>query len=170
MTIVLPILKDLPIENWCETSPNILSLGVVIPIMLLYLYPTTTPISYNTYADTALVLGAAAGALIGLRFSAHNKRLMLNFLIKAQKMSAYNVIMMYILRFTVGTMLLALTRIISKCIVTTCLSKMLPSDRTAKPLNYKRHVEVPHKLITYGLVSFIAIYLVPQFFMYFGLT
>ena len=170
MVFVLPILNDLPVENWCETSPNILSLGVMVPITLLYFYPTSTPISYNTYSDTALVLGAAAGTLIGLRFSPHNQRLLLNFLTKAQKMSAYKVMLLYILRFTVGTVLLALTRIVSKWCVTTSLSKMLPRDRTVKPLNYKRHVEVPHKLITYGLVSFNAINLVPQLFKYFGLT
>ena len=170
MVAVFPILKELQIEVWCQTSPNILSLVVVCPVMLLYLYPTSTPISYNTYSDTALVLGCAAGALIGLRFSAHNEMFMSQFLVKMQQMSTPKLIMFYALRFVVGTVLLALTRIVSKWCVTASLSKMLPSYRTAKPLNYKRHVEVPHKLITYGLVSFNAIYLAPQFFKHFGLS
>jgi hypothetical protein len=169
MLVVLPILKDLPIESWCQTSPNILSLAIGCPVMLLYLYPTSTAISYNTYSDTALVLGAAAGALIGLRFSAHNIKLVSEFVIKSQQMKTSQLVMVYALRFTIGTVLLAFTRIISKWCVTSTLSKMLPSYRTAKPLNYKRHVEVPHKLITYGLVSFNAFYLAPLFFRYFGL-
>ena len=170
MLVVFPILKDLPLETWCRTSPNILTLVVVGPIMLLYLYPTSTPISYNTYSDTALVLGCAAGALIGLRFSANNDQLMSEFLLTTLQVTNFKLTMLYILRFMVGTVILALTRIVSKWCVTSSLTMMLPSHRTAKPLNYKRHVEVPHKLITYGLVSFNAVYLAPQFFKYCGLN
>jgi hypothetical protein len=170
MIVVLPNLKDLPIENWCETSPNILSLVIGGPIMLLYFYPTSTSISYNTYSDTALVLGAAAGTLVGLRFSAKNVKLVSEFVVKTQQMTTSKMVMLYALRFAMGTAILACTRIVSKWCVTTTLSKMLPRIRTEKPLNYKRHVEVPHKLITYGLVSFNAFYLAPQFFKYFGLS
>ena len=170
MLVVLPIFKDLPIEIWCQTSPNILSLTICCPVMLLYFYPTSTPISYNTYSDTALVLGAAAGTLVGLRFSAQNVKLVTEFVVKTQQMTTSKMIMFYVLRFAVGTITLALTRVLSKWCVTTTLSKMLPRLRTTKPLNYKRHVEVPHKLITYGLVSFNAFYLVPTFFKYFGLS
>ena len=170
MIVVLPILKDLPIEVWCQTSPKILSLCIVGPVMLLYLYPTSTPISYNTYSDTALVLGAASGALIGLGFSADNETLMSEFLLKCQQMSTLKRIMVCITRFAIGTIILAITRIISKSCITSGLSKMLPSYRTAKPLNYKRHVEVPHKLITYALVSVNAIYLAPKIFKYAGFS
>lgn len=170
MMVVLPILKDMPIESWCQTSPNIVSLSIACPVMLLYLYPTSTPKTYNTYSDTALTLGAAAGILIGLKFSAQNKQLMEEFLTKTQQMTTITLFMFYVMRFASGTVLLAMTRIMSKWFVTSTIQKILPSYRTLKPLDYKRHVEVPHKLITYALVSINAIYLAPQLFKYFGLS
>lgn len=169
MIIVLPPLKDMPIEEWCRTSPNTLSIAVLAPVLLLKLYPTSSELSYNTFSDIALVLGAVTGALIGMRYSADNDNIMLEFIGKSKEMSLVTLLTYYIGRFAIGTTMLAITRVMSKWMVTRSLSMMLPKHMTETHLDYRRHVEIPHKVITYCLVSISGICLAPKIFKKFGL-
>lgn len=169
IAVTFPCMRDIDLEKWCHTSPNVLSTAFILPIMLLLVYPTSTPKSYNTYSDTALVLGIVAGSIVGLRFSASNEKLMLDFVVKTRGMSAFQYISFSMLRYAVGTVLLTLTRIIMKWSITSSLSRLLPSSMIMKPLGYKRFVEIPHKFVTYGMVAFNCIYWAPKLFNLVGL-
>lgn len=162
--IILPCMKELAMEKWCQTSQNALYTAFILPSMLLLIYPTSTPITFNTYADTAMVLGIFAGSVVGLRFSAGNENLMLEFLARTSGMSGYELYGLYMLRFAIGTIILALTRATMKWCVTSSFSKIVPSFMITKPLGYKRFVEIPHKIITYGMVAFNCIYITPKVF------
>ena len=164
MITILPYLKELALEKWCQTSSNVFFTAFILPAILLLFYPTSTPTTFNTYSDVAMVLAVVTGAIIALRFSAANEVLMLAFSAKMQGMSGYWLLWSYNVRFAVGSILLALTRFLVKWCITSTLAKVLPSSMIMKPLGYKRFVEVPHKIVTYGMVAFNCVYTAPKLF------
>lgn len=166
--IILPYMKEFAMENWCQTSPNALVTAIILPGILLLVYPTSTPTTFNTYSDMAMVLGIVGGSIISLRFSAANEKLMLEFNARAQRMSGLQLMWSYSMRFVVGSIILGLTRVIMKWCITSSLSKILPRSMIMKPLGYKRFVEIPHKIVTYGMVGFSCIYIVPKVFQFCG--
>ena len=84
-------------------------------------------------------------------------------------MSNLQVFGIYMLRFAIGTTILAITRVVMKWFVTSTLVKLLPSSMILKPLGHKRFVEIPHKFITYGMVAFNCVYLAPKVFQFGGI-
>ncbi|XP_048585681.1 sphingosine-1-phosphate phosphatase 2 [Nematostella vectensis] len=167
LVVVIPVL-DVQLENWVLTSPSAPIFIVAIPLAMCVLYPTP-PLKTETKADTIMVVGVGVGVLLAswARFAptrVPDPYLGTPFLIT---FPGFDRVMAMLSRFLLGIMILAPTRSVMKALIHMVLPRVLP--KYLEPKLEKDFIEHTHRFITYTVVGFNAVFIVPMCFEYFGI-
>ena len=157
---------DRATEKWALTSPNAPIFIVMIPVMLIILYPTP-PQHTLTRADTAMVLGGVSGGMLGswLRFQSMELPDAYDGAPFVISIPGLQKITHMMIRFLVGTVAVTAARGLLKSIILTVLPKVLP---ISDPKLRQTTSELCHRYLTYTIVGCVATFLVPHSFTYLG--
>lgn len=148
----------------------------LVTAVLLLLYPTT-PRWTSAYGDTATILGAETGIIMGctlqpaasLYYGAN-----LGDIIAEPSLSlAFS----YLFRFVFGCVVLFLTRAVFKSLMSRVFVFLLQNSSSAhKALSRQQSapyggyvIEIPTKFVTYSMVGFMAVFSVPTFLRFMGM-
>ena len=165
LVTVLPLL-DVSIDRWVFTSPNTPIFIIIVPLAMIILYPSP-PKYTQTKADTATIIFGTCGALLGSWGKFYFNGLPDPYLgvpypirIPGQKK-----IIRMLLKFVFGITVIVPTRAVMKSTVHTVVPWLLGET---DPKRKKSVAELPHRFLTYTVVGFTAVFLIPQTFVYFG--
>lgn len=166
LVLVVPVL-DIPTEEWVLTSPSSPIFMVAIPMVMCIIYPTP-PMQTDTRADTTMVVGTCVGVMLGAWVRCAPTKVPdpyigTPFLISVPGPDR---IMTMICRFIFGVLVLAPSRSFMKSLIYTVLPRLLPKSNAK---GNKEFIELVHRFVTYSFVGFNAVYVVPRWFVYFGI-
>ncbi len=145
------------IEYYLFNSPYTPIFIVLAVIFLLYMYPVDAHHWSRDRGDTAAIMGAGMGVLLGhCAVGPFPDDLETGPL--SLSLPSINSLGLSITRFVVGLLLLLPTRFVMKLLCYKLLPVIMPThgvrEEVKRPL-----VELPYKIITYGALGFNAIYL-----------
>jgi len=166
LVLVVPVL-DIPTEEWVLTSPSSPIFIIAIPMAMCIVYPIP-PLQTDTRADTTMVVGTCVGVMLGAWARFAPTKVPDPYLGAPYPITfpGFDRIMTMICRFIFGILVLAPSRSFMKSLIFTVLPRLLPkSDANFN----KEFVELVHRFVTYSFVGFNAVYVVPRWFVYFGI-
>ena len=150
------------IDDFIYHSPLAAPAGLLLVVLLLYVYPVD-PLNWSMdRGDTAAILGSVYGVYLASIVQGQSPDNLDHgpFQVVVPSLA---VVGMGTVRFVIGILLLLPTRFVMKLLCFRLLPAIMPThgvdDVVRRPL-----VELPYKIITYGAIGFNAIYLVPVFF------
>ena len=166
LLILVPHLDD-KTEKMVLTSPNAPIFFIVVPVILIVIYPLP-PQHTLTRADTAMVISGASGALLGCWIKYQSMEIPdpyagVPYIISLP--DAPRVVEM-LTRFIVGSVEVASVRMCVKTIVLSTLPYVLPIP---DPKLRQTTTELCHRYMTYMIVGCVATYVVPRTFVFFNI-
>lgn len=165
LATVIPLL-DVSIDRWVFSSPNTPIFLVVVPIILILMYPTP-PRYTQTRADTATILFGACGALLGTwgRFYFQGVPDPYRGAPYPIRIPGQEEMFWMMCKFLFGVAVIIPTRAVMKSTVHTVVPWLLAET---DPKKMKSVSEMPHRFLTYTTVGFTAVFFVPHIFAYVG--
>uniref|UniRef100_A0A8C3IE08 Sphingosine-1-phosphate phosphatase 1 n=1 Tax=Chrysemys picta bellii TaxID=8478 RepID=A0A8C3IE08_CHRPI len=164
-----PHIKSVTLHN--DDTIYLLSYPSVI---FRYLNYTKVSCAFTSRGDTAQILGCGAGVACGSHFN-YMLGLMQDPSPDTWPLIPPSITVTLfgkaILRLLIGVVLLLLTRIMMKKITIPLACKMfsIPCD-DIRQARQRMEVELPYRYITYGMVGFSLMFLVPCLFLFIGLS
>ena len=161
----IPLLEVL-VDRWAFTSPKTLVFLVLVPMVMMALYPVP-PKHTETKADTAMILFAACGALLGTWARCYLQGFPDPYLgtpFPILRPSLRELILMQC-KFVCGVAVLVPTRLVMKATVHTVVPWLFSET---DPSRRKSLAEMPHRFLTYSVLGFTASFVIPQMFAHFG--
>ncbi len=156
------------IDNFLKYSDYTLYLALFWVVFLLYIYPVDPNHWSTDRGDTAAIMGASTGVLIGVWYAGDNSDNLLTgpFVVELPSIQC---ISLSIVRFIVGVLILLPTRFVMKLLCFKLLPVLMPTHGV-KEVVHRPLVELPYKIITYGAIGFNATYLAPIVFEICGIS
>ncbi|XP_072263969.1 sphingosine-1-phosphate phosphatase 2 [Pyxicephalus adspersus] len=136
--------------------------AVIAGFFLSYNYPKLDHYS-TTRADTTVILGVGAGTCVGVWLTNQMGLTYIpagNFPITIPPITL-NLLLMVILRFTIGVVLLVITRYIAKTLSLKALGAWYKVSIRDQLVRQRLEIEVPYKFVTYTSIGIIATAIVP---------
>lgn len=166
--VVFPLLDIL--DEFFVQSPFSPILALAIPLLLGIYYPKLDRWS-TARGDTTVILSVASGVILGMWLSFQH-----GYMKHAPVPPPYNVIYpdwtwawQLVLRMIIGVVILVITRQILKPISFRLSCYVCGKNPNEKDVYKCLEVELPYKFITYNVVAFNCIYVVPLVFRYLGI-
>ncbi len=136
-------------------------IAVAFTILMMIIYPITDQWSMDR-GDTAAIMGAALGLLLGSHYTGpHNDDYAtgpFKITFPTSQEMGYNM-----LRYIVGVLMIFPTRFTMKLLCFKLLPSIMP-DQGILEVQKRPLVELPYKLITYSTIGFSVIYISPMVF------
>ena len=118
--------------------------------------------------DTAAIMGASIGALLGSwYYGGYPDDVATGVFIIT--VPSIQIISLSIVRFIVGVLIILPTRFVMKLLCFKLLPHLMPTHGV-KEVVHRPLVELPYKIITYGAIGFNSAYLVPIVFAICGIS
>ena len=141
---------------------------IFLVIFLLYIYPVNTKSWSRDRGDTAAILGATLGVLLGqCAIGQFPDDLDQGPFVMG--LPSMHVASLGVVRYVVGLSLILPTRFIMKLLCYKLLPMVMPTHGV-KEVVKRPLVETPYKIITYGALGFNASYLIPVVFEICGIS
>jgi membrane-associated phospholipid phosphatase len=163
VAMLVVCIPSLPFLDWLAFDYQFTLIAVpLLVIFLLYIYPVDPNNWSMDRGDTAAILGSGFGVVIG--FHLHGRfpdDLDPGPFLLA--LPSLQVVGLSIVRFVVGVLLLLPTRFVMKLLCFRLLPLIMPTHGVQEVVK-RPLVELPYKIITYGMIGFNAVYLVTYVF------
>ena len=165
LVTVIPLL-DVSIDKWVFSSPNTPIFLIVVPMIMILMYPSP-PKYTQTKADTATIIFGACGALLGTwgRFYFQGVPDPYQGAPYPIRIPGYEEMLWMIGKFLFGVGVIIPTRAVMKSTVHAVVPWPLAET---DPKKMKSVSEIPHRFLTYITVGFTAVFFVPHIFAYVG--
>ena len=131
--------------------------GLLVIIILLYIYPVDPHQWSMDRGDTAAILGCAYGVYLASVVQGPSPDDLAHGPFKVT-IPSLSVVGLGVVRFVVGILLLLPTRFVMKLLCFRLLPAIMPTHGVEEVVK-RPLVELPYKIITYGAIGFNALYL-----------
>lgn len=163
VAMLMLCIPGLPFFDWLVFDYQYTLIAVpLLVIFLLYIYPVDPNKWSMDRGDTAAILGSGFGCVIGFhlygRFPDDIDTGPFELVLPSLQLVGVSIV-----RFVVGVLLLLPTRFIMKLFCFKLLPLIMPTHGVQEVVK-RPLVELPYKIITYGMIGFNAVYLVPYVF------
>jgi sphingosine-1-phosphate phosphatase 1 len=163
VVMLIVCIPGLPFFDWLAFDYNYTLIAVpLLVIFLLYIYPVDPDNWSMDRGDTAAILGSGFGLVLGFhmygRFPDDIDPGPFEL-----ALPSLSVVGLSIVRFVVGVLLLLPTRFVMKLLCFRLLPLIMPTHGVQEVVK-RPLVELPYKIITYGMIGFNAVYLVTYVF------
>ena len=156
-------IPGLPLFDWLVFDFDYTLIAVpMMVIFLLYIYPVDPHKWTMDRGDTAAILGSGFGVLLGFHIYGRFPDDLDPGPFEVA-LPSLQVVGVSIVRFVVGVLLLLPTRFIMKLLCFRLLPGIMPTHGVQEVVK-RPLVELPYKIITYGMIGFNAVYLVTHVF------
>ena len=166
--LLLTVPNIVAIDNFLIQSYYTGYYALFAVIFLLYIYPVDPNKWTMDRGDTAAILGASIGAILGAWYHGGypEDAATAVFVITVPSIQT---ISLSIVRFIVGVLIILPTRFVMKLLCFKLLPHLMPTHGV-KEVVHRPLVELPYKIITYGAIGFNATYLAPVVFAICGIS
>lgn len=156
------------VNNFLKQSDYTLLLALFWSVFLVYIYPINPDHWSVDRGDTAAMLGASTGVVLGVWYAGGHPDDLLTgpFVLEVPSIQC---ISLSIVRFIVGVLVLLPTRFVMKLLCFKLLPVLMPTHGV-KEVVHRPLVELPYKIITYTAIGFNATYLAPLIFEICGIS
>ena len=163
VAMLLVCIPGLDFFDWLVFDYEYTLIGVpLLVIFLLYIYPVDPERWTMDRGDTAAILGSGFGVVLGFHLYGRFPDDLESGPFEVS-LPSLQIVGESIVRFVVGVLLLLPTRFIMKLLCFRLLPAIMPTHGVQEVVK-RPLVELPYKIITYGMIGFNAVYLVSYVF------
>ena len=163
VVMLIVCIPGLPFFDWFAFDYDYTLIAVpLLIIFLLYIYPVDPGHWSMDRGDTAAILGSGFGLVLGFHLYGRFPDDIDPGPFEVA-LPSLPVVGLSIVRFVVGVLLLLPTRFVMKLLCFRLLPLIMPTHGVEEVVK-RPLVELPYKIITYGMIGFNAVYLVTYVF------